>query len=137
MKLDKFWMVFKETAIPAVIGIVVLISSKTKWSLTKLLLNQVLDLKRVRDNFVEKGLEQKFEKIFNLSNIFLGITFFISALLNCLLAQAVIEGEPGSQKFAESLAKMLQYSFPLIALPMCLILGIIFYFVFKSIQKQY
>lgn len=136
LELDKFWMVVKETAIPLVMGIVVLASQKTRWPLVKTFLNQVLDFEKIEQGLRQKGLEEKWEKKLWLSNILLGGTFFISALLNYILAEIILQGEPGSQEFAKSVADMLKYSFPVITIPMSIMVGFIFYFLFGSLKRD-
>ncbi len=136
LELDKFWMIVKETAIPLIMGIVVLASQKTRWPLVKTFLNQILDLEKIRESFKQKGLEEKLEKRLNIFGLLLGSTFFVSALLNYILAKAVITGAPGTQEFAESVADMLKYSFPAITIPMAIMVGLILYFLFSSIKKD-
>ena len=136
LELDKFWMVFKEGMIPFLIGVFILVSQKTRWPLVKTFLNQILDLKKIHLAYCEKGEEEKWKKQLGLSSFLLGVSFFISALLNIILAQIIIQGTPGTPEFAQSLADLLKYSFPAIALPMTIITGGILYFLLNSIKKN-
>ena len=136
MKLDKTWMIVKETAIPAIMGIGVLISAMLGKPLVRLFLDQIMDLPKVDEAFKKHGHDQLFEKNMKLSNTFLAGTFFLSAILNFILAIYILEGETGSEKFNESLGKMTLLSFPVITVPMMvMVMGIIF-FLINSIKRN-
>jgi hypothetical protein len=136
MKLDKTWMVVKETAIPAVMGIGVLISAMMGKPLVRLFLDQIMDIPKIDEAFKSKGHDQLFEKNMKLSNTLLAGTFFLSAVLNFVLAVYILEGETGSEQFNESLGKMTLLSFPVITVPMmAMVMGIIF-FLINSIKRN-
>ncbi|EQC51991.1 VC0807 family protein [Bacteriovorax sp. DB6_IX] len=135
-KLDRNWMIVKETAIPAIIGIIVLGSQKTKYPLFRTILAQIFDLEKIDAEFEKTGHADYFEKKINLSGIWLGFTFFISAILNYVLAVMILKGEPGSVEFNESLGKMTALSFPVISVPMLIMFGIIIYILINAIKKH-
>jgi hypothetical protein len=134
-KLNKDWMVVKETAIPLIIGIAVLISQKTKYPLVRTILDQVFDLEKIDQEFKKSGHDNLFEKKIATSGLWLGFTFFVSAALNYVLAVMILKGEPGSVEFNESLGKMTALSFPVISVPMLIMVGIIIYILVNSIKK--
>lgn len=136
LKLDKNWMVVKETAIPAIMGIGVLVSAVMGKPLVRLFLDQIMDIPKIDEAFKSKGHDQLFEKNIKLSNTLLAGTFFLSAVLNFVLAVWILEGETGSEKFNESLGKMTLLSFPVITVPMMvMVMGIIF-FLINSIKRN-
>ncbi|TNE95014.1 MAG: MFS transporter [Deltaproteobacteria bacterium] len=136
LKLDKNWMVVKETAIPALMGIGVLVSAVMGKPLVRLFLDQIMDIPKIDEAFKNKGHDQLFEKNIKLSNTLLAGTFFLSAVLNFVLAVWILEGETGSEKFNESLGKMTLLSFPVITVPMMvMVMGIIF-FLINSIKRN-
>jgi hypothetical protein len=136
MRLDKTWMVVKETAIPAVMGIGVLVSAMMGKPLVRLFLDQIMDIPKIDEAFKSKGHDQLFEKNMKLSNTLLAGTFFLSAVLNFVLAVYILEGETGSEQFNESLGKMTLLSFPVITVPMmAMVMGIIF-FLINSIKRN-
>jgi hypothetical protein len=136
LKLDKNWMVVKETAIPALMGIGVLVSAVMGKPLVRLFLDQIMDIPKIDEAFKSKGHDQLFEKNIKLSNTLLAGTFFLSAVLNFVLAVWILEGETGSEKFNESLGKMTLLSFPVITVPMMvMVMGIIF-FLINSIKRN-
>lgn len=135
MELNKGWMVAKETAIPALMGLAVFVSQYTKFPLVKTFLNQILDLDKIKLTFEEQNAGEKFQTVLKNSTLWLSLSFFISAALNYVLAIKILVGEPGSVEFNESLGKMTALSFPVISLPMMVIVGLIMYYLFREIKK--
>jgi intracellular septation protein A len=135
-ELDRTWMIIKETAIPLIMGIVVLASHFTKFPLVKKLLQEVIDMEKIREVLAQKGTVDRFEKKLNYSSYMMTSTFFVSAILNYALAEYVLIGQPGSKEFNESLGKMTALSFPVIMVPMMLMTAFIFYYLLHDITKD-
>ncbi len=135
-KLDRQWMIIKETAIPLIMGIAVLISSIVKRPFVRFFLTQMMDLEKIDKAFQEKGFSDEFEVKMTTSNYFLAGTFFLSSILNYVLAMAILKGEPGTVEFNQSLGRMTLLSFPVITLPMMLMVMGIIYFLVHSIKKH-
>lgn len=134
-QLNKNWMIAKETAIPLVMGVAVYLSEFTKYPLLKTLLSQGLDLSKMRQVFEEHKSADRFDRLLKTASWGLAFSFVVSALLNYLLAVFILEGEPGSLQFNESLGKMTALSFPVITIPMMILMGIIMYYMIKTIQQ--
>lgn len=136
MKLSRNWMIVKEAAIPAIIGLFVLFSGKTKYPLVRTFFKQIFDLEKIDEEFAKAGKSDLFEKKLSLAGVWLSITFFISSILNYILADRILVGEPGSVEFNESLGEMTALSFPVISIPMVIILGFIFYHLISVIKDN-
>lgn len=134
-RLDRDWMVIKETAIPLLMGITVISSQFFGVPLVRGFLNQIIDLDKIDESFKESGHGALFLKKLKISSFLLGGTFFISALLNYILAIKILVGEPGSVEFNESLGKMTALSFPVISVPMLIMVGMIMFYLFSSVKK--
>lgn len=134
-QLNKSWMVAKETSIPLLMGLAVVISQKTRFPLVKTFLNQVLDLTKIREAFDEHNQALRFDQCLNRSSWMLASSFFLSAALNYILAIRILEGEAGSVEFNESLGRMTAWSFPVISLPMMIIVGGVMVYLFKTIKE--
>ena len=136
MEVDKTWMIVKETGFPLVLGCFVFISERTQKPLIRQILDQVIDLEKIQEVYNENGIGGRFKERMRKSTYLLGSTFFISALLNFLLAYTILEGQPGSEEFVASLGKMTGLSFPVIALPMMIMVGFILFNLFNGIKKE-
>jgi hypothetical protein len=62
-------------------------------------------------------------------------SFFLSAVLNYILAVKILVGEPGTQEFTESLGRMTALSFPVITIPMMIVMGGLMFYIIKTIQS--
>lgn len=124
LKLDPKWIAVKEGAVPLVIGIVVLGSLKTRFSLLSALLNQVIDSVAVNAALDARGTRPAYERRLVNATFIVAGSFFLSAVLNYVLARLVVVSQPGSTAFNEELGKMTALSFPVISVPAIIILTI-------------
>jgi hypothetical protein len=122
LKLDPKWIAVKEGAVPLVIGIVVLGSLRTRFSLISVLLNQVIDSGAVNAALDARGTRPAYEKRLVNATFIVAASFFLSALLNYVLARIVVVSQPGTTAFNEELGKMTALSFPVISVPAIIIL---------------
>ena len=129
LQLDPKWLAVKEAAIPAVLGIAVLLSARIGYPLVKTLLYNpaVLDTEKISSLLRERGHDAAFEARLTTANHLLGATFFFSATMNYLLATWIVTSPAGSEAFNEELGRMTLLSYPVIALPCtAMMLGILF-----------
>lgn len=131
------WIAVKEAAVPFVIGVCVLISIKTKYPLVKTFIysDKILDVNRIDMLLEENGNKEKMEKMLNLSSVFLACSFFISAVLNYVLAVILIQSPTGTAEFNAELGRMYALSYPVIALPCTIIMLLILWYLVHSIKK--
>ena len=119
LKVGGFWFAVKDAAIPGVIGLAVLASMRAKAPLVnELLYNpQVIDVERVEAKLTARGTQDAFTGLLRRSTGLLSLSFFVSAVLNFLLARHLIRSQPGTAAFNGELAKMHLLSWPVIVLP--------------------
>ena len=135
-KLDRNWMIVKETAIPLIFGVVVVACEFWGKSLVRLFFSQILNLEKIDSAFKERGEQTTLSRILSRSSYMLGGTFFLSAVLNFILAVMILKGNPGSVEFNKSLGKMTALSFPVISLPLMIITGFILWSLFRTITQR-
>jgi intracellular septation protein A len=133
-ELPRFWVIVKETAIPAILGLVILGSLFTRYPLIKtiILTPQLFDVERIQRALEERGTTARFQSLLNQATILLAISFFISAVLNYFVAQHFIQTEPSVDpvRFNEEVGNMTFWSMIIIAVPsMVITMGIIFFLV--------
>lgn len=136
LELDTQWLAIKEAAIPALIGIAVLISTRTRYPLIKSLLFNpaVVDITKIQQTLEEKGNTPAFEHRLLNANYLLSGTFFFSAATNYILAKWIVSSPAGSAAFNEELGQMTLLSYPVIALPSTLMMFAILYYLWKTIH---
>lgn len=137
MKVDGFWFAVKDAAMPALIGIAVLASLKTKTPLVRELLynEQVIDIPRVDLALDERANRPAFEQLLVRASYALTVTFLVSAVINFVVARWIIRSEPGTPAFNEELGKMHSLGLVFMALPAMAMLMVILWRLIGGIQK--
>ncbi len=137
LELDPQYLAIKEAAIPAIIGLAVLISQKTRYPLVKTL---ILNADLVEVDALYRALERQgnrgvFEKRLSQASLIVAGSFFLSSVLNYLLTRFIVVSDPGTTAFSEELGRMTALSYPVIALPSMIVLMVAIWFVFSQIHK--
>jgi hypothetical protein len=137
LQLDGYWFAVKEAAFPLILGIGVLVSTKTKLPVVRgLLLNEnLVNLPKIMNQLDQSGRHKDFEQLIGRATLLFACSFFLSALLNFGLARFVLKSPTGSAEFNAELGKMTALSFPVIALPVLIFTGLIFWYLFGGISK--
>jgi len=135
LQLDTQWLAIKEAAIPAVIGIAVLVSTQTRYPLIKTC-NQpeIMRVDRIAHKLEELGHTMMFETRLMKATYLLGGTFFFSAVMNYVLAKWLVTSPAGSAAFNEELGQMTLLSYPMIAIPSMIMMMSIFYYLWRTIH---
>ncbi|WP_150304791.1 VC0807 family protein [Pseudomonas saliphila] len=136
MELDPKWLAIKEAAVPGLIGIAVLVSTRTSYPLIRTLLynDRVLDVRRVNQRLEERGLTDIFELRLLKATYFLAGTFFFSSLANYTLAKWIVVSPAGTSAFNEELGRMTLLSYPVIAIPSMVMMMAILFYIWRTIH---
>jgi hypothetical protein len=137
LEMDPIYIAIKEASIPGVLGIATLLSLKTSQPLihTLILNESVMDVKKVNNALEDNNSQQQFQQLLLNASWILAGSFFLSSLLNYLLAVIILTAEPGTVAFNEQLGKMTALSFPVIALPATAVLMGNLFYLFRGITK--
>ena len=137
MELDAGWLAIKEAAVPAVIGIAVLVSTRTRYPLVRTLLYNpsVLNVDKIQAVLKENGSEEEFEARLLKASYFFSLTFLFSSIMNFVLAKWIVTSPSGTQAFNEELGRMTLVSYPMIAIPSMIMMIAIFYYLWRSIRR--
>ena len=135
-ELDNKWLAIKEAAIPAFIGIAVLVSTFTPYPLIKTLLfnPDVMDVEKIQKRLAEHNSTAIFEKRLLKATYLVAGSFIFSATMNYILAKWLVTSPAGTEEFNQQLGQMTLYSYPMIALPSMLMLLGVFYYLWRSIN---
>ncbi len=137
LEIDPKYIAIKEAAIPALFGLATLISLKTPWPLVRTFLynDKVLETARVDAALDQFGTRSGFEKALRNASLMLTGSFFLSSVLNYILARMVLVSPPGTEAFNAELGKMTALSFPVITLPAMVVLMSAFFYLFRQIKQ--
>lgn len=136
MKLDPQWLAIKEAAVPGLIGIAVLVSTKTRYPLIRTILynRKVLNVDLIHDRLAERGLVDIFELRLLKATYFLASTFFFSSCMNYVLAKWIVVSSAGTAAFNEELGRMTLVSYPMIAIPTMIMMILIMVYLWRTIH---
>ena len=70
------------------------------------------------------------------SSVMVGLSFYLSSLLNFFLAKLTVVSSPGTDAFNQELGTLTALSFPVIALPSTLILLLAVWLVIRYVMKE-
>ena len=136
LQLDTRWLAVKEAAIPGLIGIAVLVSTRTSYPLIRTLLYNptVMDVVKIKRKLEALGNTVAFESRLLNATYLLSGTFFFSAAMNYILAKWIVRSPAGSAAFNEELGRLTLLSYPVIAIPSMLMMLAIFYYLWRTIH---
>lgn len=139
LQLPRFWFILKETTIPGIIGLVVAGSLFTKKPLISWLVYspQIFDVDRINAKLAEKGTASNMNRLLRQTTGLLAGSFFVSAILNFVLASHFVKTEPSVDpvQFNSEVGAMTGWSYLVIAVPSMLILIGILFWLAKGIRK--
>ena len=137
LKLPAEYIAIKEAAIPALIGIAVLVTQATEKPLVKMLIlnDQIINWPKLNEVLDQQNKQPLFrEKIRHCSYIVAG-SFFLSSTLNYILAKIILVSEPGTTAYTEELGRMTALSYPVIVIPSMVLLIAALWYLFSQIGK--
>jgi intracellular septation protein A len=137
LQLDPKYIAIKEAAIPGIIGLAVIISQKSHRSVVRLLIfnEQVIRLDRVYQALAQYQNEALFEKRMTVVTYIVASSFFMSSVLNYMLAKLVVKSAPGTEAFTAELGRMTALSYPVIVIPSMIVLMGAVWYLFSQLKK--
>lgn len=138
LKLDPQYIAIKEAAIPALFGIATVVSLYTRYPLVRTFLfnDQIMQVDKIKAALQLHNNVGAFEQKLKNASYMIAGSFFLSSVLNFLLAKWVLVSPPGTSEYTEELGKMTALSFPVIAVPSTIILMAALFYLIKQIQKM-
>lgn len=137
LELPAEYIAIKEAAIPAIIGIAVLITQRTSKPLLKVfvLSEQIINWENLNQSLKKSGASGEFEKKMAISSYIVAGSFFLSSALNYILAKVILVSPPGTTEYTEELGRMTALSYPVIVIPSMLMLIAALWYIFSQIKK--
>jgi hypothetical protein len=137
MQLDPKWIAVKEAAVPAVIGIAVVLSLRTRFPIVRTFLynDKIIRVSEVDEALQRHGNHAAFDRTLVNASWMLAASFFVSAVLNFVLAKLIVKSPPGTTAFNEELGRMTALSYPVIVVPSMIIMILAFWYLFSRIRR--
>ena len=136
LEIPTEWFAVKEAAIPAIIGLAVILSLRTPYPLVRtFLLNpELMDVEKIESALDEKECRTAFDQLLVSCTYWLGFSFVFSAVLNYILARWIVVSPSGTEAYNAEVARMMLWSWPIIAIPCLLITMYTLWLLLKGIQ---
>ena len=135
LELPAEWVAVKEAMIPAILALAILVSAWIGKPLARIFLDQILDKERVYAALEEKGTIHEYERRTGVATWLLAGAFFLSAGLNFVLATLVVTADGGTQEYTEQLGRMTALSFPVITIPVFIVLTGTILYIMNTVGK--
>jgi hypothetical protein len=137
LKLDPKWIAVKEAAVPAIIGLAVVVSMRTRFPVVRTLLynDKLIRVEQVDAALEAQGTRPDFERALVVASWLLAGSFFLSSLLNFALAKLIVKSPPGTVEFNAELGRMTALSYPVIVVPSMVIMMAALWYLFQSIRR--
>jgi len=121
LQLNPRWLAVKEAAVPLALGIAVIASHPTRWSLARGLFETMLNTETIA---ALGGLEERklYERRLVRATYLFAASFFLSAGLNFMLARTIVHSDPGTHAFNAELGRLTALSYPVIVVPSLMLL---------------
>jgi len=78
----------------------------------------------------------KMEKLYKMVTYWMVVSFAISSVLNYILAKMIVMSPAGTEAFNQEIGKMTGLSYPVIVVPLTIMLMIVMIYTLKKIQKM-
>lgn len=136
LHLDTQYYAIKEAAIPGIIGLIFIISTKTRYPLMKTFIynDNFLKVDKISSILKERNNENTFEKVLRNASYIQASSFFVCGTLNYVLAKMIVQSPSGSEAFNIEIGKMHVYGFGVIIVPSMLFLVITLFYIFREIR---
>lgn len=137
LRLPPEWVAIKEAGIPALLGLAILIAHLAGKPLIQVLMlrREIFDVDAIEARLEASGQRPAFEILLRRSNLLFVASFFLSAVLNFVLATAVVTSPAGTDAFNEQLGRMTLLSYPVIVLPTMAVTMYAMWMVFSGLEK--
>ncbi|MBE7524808.1 MFS transporter [Patescibacteria group bacterium] len=135
LKLDPQYIALKEAGVPLLVSFAVFASMKTKFPIVKSFLQKLMDYDKVQTALEERKNTEAFDRHMTFANHLFAGSFLVSAALNFFLAKWIVVSAPGTEAFNAELGKMTALSFPVIALPITLMMAFVLYGIISKTEQ--
>ena len=129
----------KEAALPAILGLLTVLTLNTKRPLVHLFLYnpEVVRVDLIDQALKERDTEKAFNGLLLKCTWLIAGTFILSATLNYFLARSIVVTEPYVDKtaFNDEVGRMLGWSFPIISIPCMVVSAYAFWVLIKGIRE--
>jgi hypothetical protein len=136
LELSPRWIAVKEAGIPALLGVAVIVSLKTRYPIINFLLlrDEFIDVDRLNRELEARNNRRAFDKLLGRCTYLLAFSFLVSAILNYVLARMIVVSPSGTEAFNDELGRMTLWSMLVIVVPCMIIMMVALFYLFRGIK---
>ncbi len=136
LELPPQWIAVKEAGIPAILGVAVILSLKTRYPIIKFLLlrDEFIDVDRLNRELEARDNRTAFDRLLGRCTYLLAFSFLVSAILNYILARMIVVSPSGTEAFNDELGRMTLWSLLVIVVPCMIIMMVALFYLFRGIK---
>lgn len=139
LQLNPIWIAVKEAGIPAIIGLAVLLSTKTRYPLVRTFLynKELIEVEKIDQALIARGNQGVFDRLLNTCTWLLAGSFLLSSVLNFVLARLIVTTDPAINDvaFNQEIGSLAAWSWPVIVVPSMLVMGFALWRLFAGIKR--
>lgn len=137
LKADGFWFAVKDATIPVIIGLAVLVTSRTRQPLLKTMFmnEQLMATDKIEAALDERGTRVEFEALIRRISLGLAGSFLVSSVINYFVARAILVSPPGTEAFNQELGKMHWLGALIILVPNLIMMMALLWRLFVGIER--
>jgi len=133
--ISRNWFIIKESLIPFLIGILVLVSMNSSTPLVKTLIynSTIFNIDKIELNLIENK-NPTFNSIFNFATYLISGSFFMSSIIQFFLASYIVTVDPGHVEFNDQVGTMTWVSYFVVMVPCLSMFGYAIYKLIKGLK---
>lgn len=139
LHLNPIWIAVKEAGIPAIIGVAVLLSNRTRYPLVRTFLynKELIEVEKIDRALRERGNQADFDRLLTTCTWLLAGSFLVSAVLNFVLARIIVTTDPAVNDvvFNQEIGSLAAWSWPVIVVPCMVVMCFALWKLFSGIKK--
>lgn len=137
LRLPPEWVAVKEAGIPALLGVATAVSAWTRYPLVRVFLyrKEIFATEKIDHLLRERGEEGSLDRLLRRTTGLLAGSFFLSAVLNFLLAVTIVQSPAGTEAFNRELGQMMAWSYPVILLPTLLVTVVALWLALRGLRR--
>ncbi len=137
LAVSKIWFAVKEATLPLIIGIAVLTTIKSQNPLINSLFfnKNLVDVERIKSIIESNNTKDQFDHLTYKVSLIISCAFFLSSILNFVLAIVILKHTPGTEEFNQDLGTMNLLSYPIICGSCSILMLIAVYVYCRDIKK--
>lgn len=137
LAVSKIWFAIKEATLPLILGICVIATIKSPNPLVNSLFfnKNMIDTERIKKIIEENKSEDMFNNLMKKVSIIISSAFFLSSILNFVLAIVILKHTPGTEEFNQDLGTMNLLSYPIICGSCSILMFISLYIYCRDIKR--